>query len=63
MSWLSENIGTILVLLVLAALVTMIVRHMRKDKSQGKSSCGGNCAHCALHGSCHSADGEKAGRK
>lgn len=63
MSWLSENVGTILVLLVLAAVVTMIVRRMRKDKAQGKSSCGGNCAHCALHGSCHSVNDEKAGKK
>ena len=56
MSLLTDNIGTILVLAVVAAAVVLIIRHMKKDKAQGKSSCGCNCAHCALHGTCHASN-------
>lgn len=58
MTWFLNNIGTIAVLLILAAIVTFIVIHLKKEKSAGKSSCGCNCAGCALHGKCHS--GKKA---
>ena len=52
-AWLAENIGTIGVVLILAVIVFLIVFKLVKNKNQGKSTCGGNCAHCALHGSCH----------
>ena len=38
--------GTVLVGLVLMAAVAAIIRGLLKDKRNGKSSCGGNCAHC-----------------
>ncbi len=39
--------GTILVLLILAAVVALSIRSMIRDKKKGKSlSCGGNCAEC-----------------
>ena len=38
--------GTVIVALVLVAIVGLIVWSMVKDKKKGKSSCGGNCAHC-----------------
>ncbi len=63
MSWLSENIGTLVIVFVLAAVVALIVKHMKKDKAQGKSSCGCNCAHCALHGTCHSANAKGVKKK
>ena len=53
LQWISENIGTIVVGLVLLAVVILIVRIMMRDKKQGKSSCGGNCAGCAACGACH----------
>ena len=53
LQWISENIGTIVVGLVLLAVVILIVRIMMRDKKQGKSSCGAGCAHCAMHGQCH----------
>ena len=53
LQWICENIGTIAVGLVLLAVVILIVRIMMRDKKQGKSSCGGNCAGCAACGSCH----------
>ena len=53
MTWISQNVGTILVILVLIAVVSAIIIRLRKDKQKGKSSCGNNCAHCAMAGSCH----------
>ena len=34
-------------------VVIAIIRSMVRDKQQGKSSCGANCAHCAMGGTCH----------
>ncbi|MBO7663204.1 MAG: FeoB-associated Cys-rich membrane protein [Clostridia bacterium] len=48
-----ENAGTIAVSLVLAGLVAWIIMKLRKDKKQGKSSCGGSCGCCPMAGSCH----------
>ena len=53
LQWISANIGTVLISLVLLAVVTLIIRSMVHDKKQGKSSCGGNSAGCAACGSCH----------
>lgn len=53
LAWISENLATIIITLVLVAIVTAIIIAMRKDKKAGKSSCGGNCAHCAMAGKCH----------
>ncbi|MBR6335388.1 MAG: FeoB-associated Cys-rich membrane protein [Clostridia bacterium] len=53
LTWLSANIGTILVVTVLALIVAAIIIKLRKDKKKGVSSCGGNCAHCAMGGTCH----------
>ena len=53
LQWISNNIGTIVVCVVLLAVVILIARSLIKQKKQGKSSCGNNCAHCAMHGSCH----------
>ncbi len=46
LAWLAQNIGTILVCLALALIVTLIIVGMVKDKKKGKSQCGGNCASC-----------------
>ena len=52
-AWIIENIATIIVSLILIAIVALIVVKLVSDKKKGKSSCGGNCAHCAMAGSCH----------
>jgi len=52
MIWLSENLGTIIVSLVLLLIVCLILTSMKRDKANGKSSCGGDCGHC---GACHMA--------
>ena len=53
LSWLTANIGTVLITLFLIAIIVIIVVKLRKDKKKGVSSCGGNCAHCAMSGTCH----------
>ncbi|MCI7742967.1 MAG: FeoB-associated Cys-rich membrane protein [Clostridiales bacterium] len=53
LQWIGANLGTILICLVLLAIVTFIILYLVRQKKQGKSSCGCNCAHCAMHGSCH----------
>ena len=51
--WLIENLGTILVTLLLIVIVTMIILYLIREKKQGRSSCGGNCGHCSMCGTCH----------
>ena len=45
-SWIGANLSTILISIVLIAIVTFISLSLIRQKRQGKSSCGGNCAHC-----------------
>ena len=52
-AWLSANLGTILIVLLLIAVVTCIFVKLRRDKKKGKSACGAGCAQCAMHGACH----------
>ena len=53
LDWFAANLGTILISLVLLVIVSLIVVYLLRQKKAGKSSCGANCAHCALHGQCH----------
>jgi len=53
LSWLTYNLGTIIVTILLILIVTMIIRGMIKDKKQGKTTCGGNCGACAMCEYCH----------
>ena len=53
MTWIINNIGTIITLIILLAIVALIIRHIKKDKAQGKSSCGCKCGGCPMSGSCH----------
>ena len=48
LAWLSKNIATIIICLVLAVIVTLIIFSLVKNKKKGKSSCGCKCAHCAM---------------
>ena len=43
MDFITQNSGTIAVLLVLAVIVGLIINKMRKDKKAGKGSCGCGC--------------------
>ena len=48
-----DHAGTILVSIILAGLVAGIIVRLRRDRKQGKSSCGCNCGNCPMAGSCH----------
>ena len=47
--------GTVIVLLVLAAIIFLIVFSMVRDRKAGKSSCGCKCSCCPMAGQCHKA--------
>lgn len=53
LQWIQTNLGTMLICAVLIVIVALIVRSLVRQKRQGKSACGCNCAHCAMHGACH----------
>ncbi len=53
LQWLNANWTTILICAMLAGIVACIARSLIRQKKRGKSSCGCNCAHCAMHGSSH----------
>ena len=59
--WLQENIGSIVVGLILLVVVVLIMRRLILDKKAGKhlcggscGSCGGGCSGCPMQGKCHS---------
>ena len=43
LNWLSSNLSTILISLVLLAIVISIIRYLINQKKQGKHTCGGKC--------------------
>ena len=45
--------GTVIVLLILAAIVSLIVFSMVRDRNAGKCSCGHKCSCCPMSGQCH----------
>ena len=44
LDWITENLSTIVVSLILVLIVAVIIRKLVRDKKKGKSSCGCNCA-------------------
>ena len=59
LSWLSQNLATILITLLLVAIVAAIIIGMVRRSKKIKSSCSGGCATCP-YSSCGS-NIEKAG--
>ena len=51
-TWLAENLGTILISIVLIVLVAVVIRSVIRDKKMGKSTCGGSCASCRMCAAC-----------
>ena len=49
LNWITANLSTIVISAILLAIVTSISLHLIRQKKQGRSSCGCNCAHCAMH--------------
>ncbi len=54
LEWLIANWANILIIALVIAILTLAVISMIRDKKAGKSSCGCNCANCAMAGKCHS---------
>ena len=52
-TWLLDNMGTIVVGLVVLAIITAVVVVMIRNKKRGKSSCGCGCGNCPMSGACH----------
>lgn len=55
-AWITGNIGTIIICVILLAIVAAIITKMIRDKNRGKSSCGCGCANCAMGGACAGSD-------
>ncbi|MGI6115499.1 MULTISPECIES: FeoB-associated Cys-rich membrane protein [unclassified Clostridium] len=55
LQFLTENLGTILVGLAVALLLTLVVVKLLRDRKKGKSvcSCGGACSGCPGAAMCH----------
>ena len=51
--FLIANMGTIIVGAVVVLVVALIIFNMRKDKKQGKTSCGCSCNGCPNSQFCH----------
>lgn len=55
MDFLIQNIGTIIVALVVIAVIVAVVLVMVNDKKKGKSLCGASCKCCPNSELCHKA--------
>lgn len=53
LTWLTENLATIIICMILAAVIVLVIISMVRRKKKGKSSCGCNCAGCPMNSSCH----------
>ncbi len=53
MTFLINNIGTILTGAVLLIIVALVLRTMIGDKKTGKGGCGGSCGGCSNACACH----------
>ncbi len=62
LTWLMENMATIIISAVLVLVVAAIIVSMVRGKRKGKSSCGCGCAGCAMNGACHPAKPEAMGK-
>lgn len=48
-----NNLGTIIVSVLLLGIVSAIIIRTVRNKKQGKSSCGCGCSSCAMSELCH----------
>ena len=53
LTWLGENIWTILICAALGAAVIAIIVSLVRKRKRGASSCGCACASCPMSASCH----------
>ena len=62
LTWLMENMATIIISAVLVLVVAAIIVSMVRSKRKGKSACGCGYAGCAMNGACHPAKPETMGK-
>ena len=50
LEWLAANIASVVIVFVLAAVVTLIIMKLVRDKKRGRHacSCGGDCKSCGV---------------
>lgn len=53
-TWIQEHPADFAVIILLVVAVFLAILLIRKDRRAGRSSCGGNCASCAMRGACGS---------
>lgn len=53
LKFLIANLGTIFVGIIVFAIIIAIVFKLKKDKKQGKLSCGCGCENCPNAKNCH----------
>lgn len=58
LTWIMENMATIIISAVLLIMVAAVIAGMIRSKRKGKSSCGCGCSGCAMNGACHPAKTE-----
>lgn len=59
LTWIFDNISTIVICAILAAVAVLIIAHMIKNKRKGGSCCG--CSGCAMRSSCCGEEKRKCG--
>jgi len=53
LSWITANIGTIIVAAILIAVVVAIIRSAIKKSRNGETTCSCGCKNCAMSEICH----------
>lgn len=48
-----ENLGTVIVSVLLLAAIAAILVGMLRDRKNGKASCGSGCSGCPMGDNCH----------
>ncbi len=52
MDWLTANLGTITVGLVVAAVIALIVVNILRKRKKGQTTCGCGCSDCPMKNKC-----------
>lgn len=56
LTFLTENLATIIIAVIVIGILAAIITKMIKDKKKGKSSCSCGCENCAASEICHKKD-------
>lgn len=59
-TFISENIGSLLVILGILLIVTLIVLANVRKKRSGRPTCGCGCKSCPMASKCHQEKGEQS---